>query len=78
MITTLPNVDVHITNFWQGERPSGVDDKVTAEEAARVKLYDGHIVVRVTDGGRFYRIMTLEDVQGTMKVKKVTTKYTSR
>ena len=39
MIKTLPNVDVHITNFWQGERPSGVDDKVTAEEAARVKLY---------------------------------------
>ena len=69
---------MYISNFWQGERPSGVDDKVTAEEAARVKLYDGHIVVRVTDGGRFYRIMTLEDVQGTMKVKKVTTKYTSR
>ena len=78
MITTLPNVDVHITNFWKGDRPSGTDDKVTAEEAARVKCYDGHIVVRVTDGGKYYRIMTLEDVQGTMKVKKVTTRYTSR
>ncbi len=78
MIKTLPDTDIHITNFWKGDRPSGVDDKVTEEEAARVKCYDGHIVVRVTDGGRYYRVMTLEDVQGTMKVKKVTTKYTSR
>ena len=78
MITTLPNVDLHITNFWKGERPSGTDDKVTDEEAARVKCYDGHIVVRVTDGGKYYRVMTVEDVQGTMKVKKVTTRYTSR
>ena len=78
MINTLPNVDVHITNFWKGERPSGTDDKVTDEEAARVKCYDGHIVVRVTDGGKYYRVMTVEDVQGTMKVKKVTTRYTSR
>ena len=78
MITTLPNVDVHITNFWKGERPSGTDDKVTDEEAARVKCYDGHIVVRVIDGGKYYRVMTLEDVQGTMKVKKVTSRYTSR
>ena len=78
MITTLPNMDVHITNFWKGDRPEGVDDKVTAEEAARVKCYDGHIVVRVTDGGKYYRIMTLEDVEGTMKVKKVTSRYTSR
>jgi hypothetical protein len=78
MITTLPNTDIHITNFWKGERPSGVDDKVTAEEAARVKCYDGHIVVRVTDGGKYYRVMTIEDVQGTMKVKKVTSRYTSR
>ena len=78
MITTLPNTDIHITNFWKGERPSGVDDKVTDEEAARVKCYDGHIVVRVTDGGKYYRVMTLEDVQGTMKVKKVTSRYTSR
>ena len=78
MITTLPNVDVHVTNFWKGERPSGVDEKVTDEQAARVKCYDGHIVVRVTDGGKYYRIMTLEDVQGTMKVKQVTSRYTSR
>lgn len=78
MITTLPKVDLHITNFWKGERPSGVDDKVTDEEAARVKSYDGHIVVRVTDEGRTYRILTLEDVKGTMKVKKIVGPYKSR
>lgn len=78
MLSTLPDVDVHITNFWKGERPAGVDEKVTAEAAARVKCYDGHIVVRVTDGGKYYRIMTLEDVNGTMKVQKVTSRYTSR
>ncbi len=78
MIKTLPNVDVHITNFWKGDRPEGVDDKVTAEEAARVKSYDGHIVVRVTDGGRSYRIITTDDVNGTMKVKKVVGPYKSR
>lgn len=78
MITTLPDVDLHITNFWKGERPEGVDDKVTDEETARVKSYDGHIVVRVTDEGRTYRILTLEDVKGTMKVKKVVGPYKSR
>lgn len=78
MITTLPNMDVHVTNFWKGDRPSGVDEKVTDEQAARVKCYDGHIVVRVTDGGKYYRVMTLEDVEGTMKVKKVTSRYTSK
>ena len=78
MITTLPNMDVHVTNFWKGDRPSGVDEKVTDEQAARVKCYDGHIVVRVTEGGKYYRIMTLEDVEGTMKVKKVTSRYTSK
>ena len=78
MISTLPKVDVHITNFWKGERPEGVDDKVTDEEAARVKSYDGHIVVRVTDGGQTYRIITTEDVNGTMKVKKVVGPYKSR
>ena len=43
-----------------------------------MKSYDGHIVVRVTDEGRTYRILTLEDVKGTMKVKKVVGPYKSR
>lgn len=50
MIKTLPNVDLFITNFWQGDRPAGVDDKVTEQEAAYVKGYDGNIVVSIVDG----------------------------
>ena len=78
MEKTLPNCDFYITNFWQGERPSGVDDKVTPEEAARVKGYDGHIVVRVTDGGTKYRVVTITDSDGAMTVKNVSEQYTSR
>lgn len=76
--TTLPKCDLFITNFWQGDRPNGVDDRVTAEEAARVKGYDGHVVVRVTDGGNTYRIMTTTDSDGAMTVKTISGPYTSR
>ena len=78
METTLPACDMFITNFWQGDRPSGVDDRVTAEEAARVKGYDGHIVVRVTDGGNKYRVVTITDSDGAMTVKTISGPYTSR
>ena len=78
METTLPACDIFITNFWQGDRPSGVDDRVTAEEAARVKGYDGHIVVRVTDGGNKYRVVTITDSDGAMTVKTISGPYTSR
>ena len=78
METTLPTCDMFITNFWQGDRPSGVDDRVTAEEAARVKGYDGHIVVRVTDGGNKYRVVTITDSDGAMTVKTISGPYTSR
>ena len=75
---TLPEVDLFITNFWQGERPAGVDDKVTPEEAASVKGYDGNIVVRVFDGGRKYYIVTTSDSDGMMIVKNVSGPYRSR
>ena len=78
MIKTLPKVDLFITNFWQGDRPAGVDDKVTADEAARVKGYDGNIVVRVVDGGNKYYIVTTSDSDGKMTVKNVSGPYTSR
>lgn len=82
METVLPACDFFITNFWQGERPTGVDDKVTAEEAARVKGYDGHIIVRVTDGGEKYRIITVTDKESypnqDLIVKSYTGTYTSR
>ena len=75
---TLPEVDLFITNFWQGERPAGVDDKVTPEEAASVKGYDGNVVVRVVDGGRKYYIATTSDSDGMMIVKSVSGPYKSR
>ncbi len=78
MATTLPNADFFITNFWKGARPDGVDDKVTAEEAARVKGWDGHIIIRVTDGGNKYRVITTTDSDGKMTVKSVSNTYNSR
>ncbi len=78
MITALPNVDLFITNFWKGDRPAGVDDKVTEQEAAYVKGYDGNIVVRVVDGGNKYYIVTTSDSDGKMTVKTVSGPYTSR
>ena len=48
--------DRFITNFWQVDRPSGVDDRVTAEEAARVKGYDGHIVCLLYTSRRERRV----------------------
>ncbi len=78
MEKALPKVDIFITNFWQGERPSGVDDKVTAEEAASVKGFDGNIVVRVVDGGNKYYIVTTTDSDGKMTVKNISGPYTSR
>ena len=78
MIKTLPNVDLFITNFWQGDRPVGVDDKVTEQEAAYVKGYDGNIVVRIVDGGNKYYIVTTLDSDGKMTVKTVSGPYISR
>lgn len=78
MEAALPSCDFFITNFWRGARPDGVDDQVTAEEAARVKGYDGHVVVRVTDSGEKYRVVTITDSDGAMKVKNISGPYTSR
>ena len=75
---TLPEADIFITNFWKGTRPDGVDDQVTEEEAARVKGYDGHIIIRVTDGGMKYNVVTTTDSDGTMTVKSVSGPYSSR
>ncbi len=76
--SSLPQADIFITNFWQGDRPAGVDDKVTPQEAAGVKGYDGNIVVRVFDGGKKYYIVTTSDSDGKMTVKNVSGPYSSR
>ena len=78
MESTLPNCDFFITNFWKGARASGVDDQVTEAEAARVKGYDGHIVIRVSEGGNEYQIITITDSDGLMTVKNVSGPYKCR
>ena len=78
MEKALPVCDFFITNFWRGVRPDGVDDQVTAEEAARVKGYDGHVVVRVTDSGEKYRVVTITDSDGAMNVKNISGRYCSK
>ena len=73
-----PEADVFITNFWQGPRPAGVDTQVSSEDAAKVKGYDGNVVIRVTDGGRKYKVAVTSDADGLMTVKSVSDQYTSR
>lgn len=78
MEQTLPDCDIFITNFWRGDRPEGVDDRVTDEEAARVVGYDGNIVVRVEEGGGRYWVLTTTDSDGAMTVKSVAGPYICR
>lgn len=78
MWKTLPTMDLFITNFCRGERPAGVDNKVSDADAAKVKGYDGNIVVRVREGGSQYYVMTTSDSDGKMTVKNVSGPYKSR
>ena len=48
-----------------------VDNKVSDADAAKVKGYDGNIVVRVREGGSQYYVMTTSDSDGKMTVKNV-------
>lgn len=78
MFTAVPDVGLYITNFWQGARPEGVDTQVSAEDAARVKGYDGNVVIRVSDGGKRYKVIVTSDSDGQMTVKSVSDTYLSR
>ena len=55
-----------------------VDNKVSDADAAKVKGYDGSIVVRVREGGSQYYVMTTSDSDGKMTVKNVSGPYKSR
>ena len=55
-----------------------VDNKVSDADAAKVKGYDGNIVVRVREGGSQYYVMTTSDSDGKMTVKNVSRPYKSR
>jgi len=55
-----------------------VDNKVSDADAAKVEGYDGNIVVRVSEGGSQYYVMTTSDSDGKMTVKNVSGPYKSR
>lgn len=55
-----------------------VDNKVSDADAAKVKGYDGNIVVSVREGGSQYYVMTTSDSDGKMTVKNVSGPYKSR
>ena len=74
----LPAADFFVTNLWLGDRPAGVDDKITEAELSRVKGYDGNVVIRVVDNGAKYYVMTTSDSDGKMTVKKISGPYTCR
>ena len=68
----LTGTDVFITNTCDEMKGN-----LTAFDA-KVKGKDGHIVVRVSDGGSIYRIYTLTDSDGKMTVKSIAGPYKSR
>lgn len=55
-----------------------VDNKVSDADAAKVKGYDGNIVVSVREGESRYYVMTTSDSDGKMTVKNVSGPYKSR
>ena len=55
-----------------------VDNKVSDADAAKVKGYDGNIVVRVREGGSQYYVMTTSGSDDKMTVKNVSGPYKSR
>ena len=66
----LPSTDIYITNIC--------DAMKLYDRFAQVKGSNGHIVVRVYDGGANYRIYTLSDSDGKMTVKKMSNVYQSK
>ena len=65
----LPNMDIYITNVC--------DAMNSYAEFSQVKGSNGHIVVRVYDGGATYRVFVLSDSDGKMTVKKISNSYKS-
>ena len=55
-----------------------IDGIWNQEDAAKVKVYDGNIVVRVREGGSRCYVMTTSDSDGKMTVKNVSGPYKSR
>lgn len=67
----LPDVDAYILNSCQSMR-------AYKDYSKRTKGDDGHIVVRVENGGDKYSVYVLSDSDRTMTVKKIGGTYTCR
>ena len=67
--STLPNTDIYITNVC--------DAMNSYAEFSKVKGSNGHIVVRVYDGGATFRVFVLSDSDGKMTVKSISKAYKS-
>ena len=67
----LPNLNVFITNSCSSQ-------EAYANYSKCVKGRDGHIVVRVSNGGAKYSVYTLTDSDRKMTIKSISGPYTSR
>jgi len=75
MESAAPSADFFITNFVTSPRS---DKDISSAVAARVKGKNGHILVRVSEGGDEYKVYTLSDSDGQMIVKSISGPYKCR
>lgn len=75
MQSSAPTADFFVTNFVTSPRS---DKEISSAVAARVKGKNGHILIRVSEGGDEYKIYTLSDSDGKMIVKNISGPYKSR
>lgn len=70
-VTTMyPAMDIYATNICDATR--------AYKRFSQYKGFNGHIVVRVYDGGATYRVYTVSDSDGKMTVKKISKEYRSK
>ena len=65
-----PAMDIYATNICDATR--------NYKRFSQYKGFNGHIVVRVYEGGAVYRVYTVSDSDGKMTVKKISNEYKSR
>ena len=63
-------MDIYATNVSDVQRAHA--------RFSQFKGFNGHIVVRVYDGGSVYRVYTVSDSDGKMTVKKISKEYKSK
>ena len=65
-----PSMDIYVTNICDATR--------AYKRFSQYKGFNGHIVVRVYEGGAVYRVYTISDSDGMMTVKKISKEYKSK